>query len=96
MGRPDYNFDYYLRSATTSLLALVLTLATCYLWTTKGDVPEALLVITTSVASFYFGAHGTLNGRAQGRRIEREEIAARQAGYEVVTKAALDLTKPGE
>lgn len=96
VGRPDYNFDYYTRSLTTALLAVSLTTVTCYLWTTEGGVPDSLLVLTSGIVGHYFGTHGTLNGRAQGRRIEREETAAKSAAYEVVATAARDLPPRGE
>ena len=94
VGRPDYNFDYYTRSLTTAVVACGLVAVTCFMWATDRPVPDSLLVMTSGIVAHYFSAHGTLNGRAQGRRIEREELAAKQAAYEYVTTAAEDLQPP--
>ena len=38
-----------------SVLALMFSAASCYLWVTKGVVPQDLLLINGIVVAFYFG-----------------------------------------
>ena len=74
--KADYTFDYYVRSLVTGTLSLGTVAVNLLLYVRGQTVPDALIGWTALILGFYFGAHSTLNGRAQGRRIERQELAA--------------------
>ena len=50
-------YDLLARSVIIrGILTGALILTACYLWATRGSIPSDLLVMVTSITSFYFGA----------------------------------------
>ena len=43
------------RIGTADVIAVTFTLVSSYLFVTTGDIPEALLVLTTTIVGFFFG-----------------------------------------
>ena len=88
MRTRDYSFDYYVRSLTTSLIALGILAVNLYLYIRDGQANGELIGWSGLIVGAYIGNHSALNGRAQGRRIEREVLAAEVAGLQTVKTAA--------
>lgn len=56
MGFKETMYDLLLRSVITRfVLALIFAVTCCYLWAIGRVVPGELLVLTTSIVTYFFG-----------------------------------------
>jgi hypothetical protein len=51
----DYLKTVLDRVGTADIIALTFTFASAFLFVTGGDIPESLLVLTTTIVGFFFG-----------------------------------------
>ena len=57
------------RIGTADIIAVTFTLVSSFLFVTTGDIPEALLVLTTTIVGFFFG-------KRQAEQAQASTIAA--------------------
>ena len=57
------------RIGTADLIAIAFTASSIFMYVTSGDIPESLLVLTTTIVGFFFG-------KRQGEQVQASTIAA--------------------
>ena len=57
------------RIGTADIIAVTFTFVSSFLFVTTGDIPEALLVLTTTIVGFFFG-------KRQAEQTQASTIAA--------------------
>lgn len=57
------------RIGTADVIAVAFTSASIFMYVTSGDIPESLLVLTTTIVGFFFG-------KRQGEQVQASTIAA--------------------
>jgi hypothetical protein len=57
------------RVGTADIVAMLFSLVSCYMFITTGDIPDTLLVLTTTIVGFFFG-------KRQGEQVQASTIAA--------------------
>jgi Na+/H+ antiporter NhaC len=65
----DYVRTVLDRIGTSDVIALTFTFASAYLFITAQDIPESLLVLTTTIVGFFFG-------KKQAEQTQANTIAA--------------------
>jgi hypothetical protein len=66
---PNYLTTVLDRIGTADIIAIAFTGASIFMYVSTGDIPESLLVLTTTIVGFFFG-------KRQGEQVQASTIAA--------------------
>jgi hypothetical protein len=72
IDRSEHSFDYYVRSITTSMLAIAIVGATIYKEITGNTAPQLLIAWGGIVVGVYFGYTAATNGVVVRRQIRKQ------------------------
>jgi hypothetical protein len=74
--RSTHSFDYYVRSVTTSLLALGIVGGLLYTVLARGHAPQLLIGWGGIIIGVYFGYHVTANGIGVKRQVSENTLSS--------------------